>query len=110
MQDKAIGIVVFALVGVLMGFLAHSGDAGYDFAGGIKGALSDSGTWATAITALAVAGMAMGVYTNGGLSGADIKTTVLLLVVAALVGGTFPWTSWGAALALAWLVTGGLRT
>ena len=110
MQDKAIGIVVFAAVGVLMGALAHSGDASYDVVGGIKGALSDSSTWATAITALAVAGMAMGVYTNGGLSGADIKQTVMLLIVAALVAGTFPWSDWGAALALAWLVTGGLRT
>lgn len=110
MQDKAIGIAVFAFVGVLMGYLAFNGDASYDIVGGIKGALSNADTWATAITALAVAGMAMGVYTNGGLSGADIKQTVMLLIVAALVAGTFPWNEWGAALALAWLVTGGLRT
>jgi hypothetical protein len=116
MQDKAIGIGVFALVGVLMGFLAFQGvtnDAGvtssYDFIGGFKSALSDPGSWATVITALAVAGMAMGVYTNGGLSGANIKQTVLLLIVAMLVGGTFPVDSWGAWLGTAWLVTGGLR-
>ena len=109
MQDKAIGIAVFALVGVLMGFLAHSGEAGYDFVGGIQAALSAKGTWATAITALAVAGMAMGVYTNGGLSGANIKQTVLLLIVASLVGGTFPVDSWGAWLGTAWLVTGGIK-
>jgi len=73
------------------------------------GSVSSAATWATAITALAVAGLAMGCYTNGGLSGADIKGTVLLLAVAMLVGGTFP-DAWGAWLALAWIVTGGLRT
>jgi hypothetical protein len=111
MQDKAIGIAVFALVAVLMGFLAFQGaaDEGYDFMGGIKQALSDPGSWATAITALAVAGMAMGVYTNGGLSGVNIKQTVLLLIVASLVGNTFPVDSWGAWLGTAWLVTGGIR-
>lgn len=116
MQDKAIGIAVFALVAVLMGFLAFQGAAGegYDFMGGIKQALSDPGSWATAITALAVAGMAMGVYTNGGLSGANIKNTVLLLAVAGLVGGDIAWggdgaAGWGVWVGLAWLITGGIR-
>jgi hypothetical protein len=118
MQDKAIGIAVFALVGVLMGFLAFSGEGSYEFVGGIKGALSDPGSWATAITALAVAGMAMGVYTNGGLSGANIKQTVLLLIVAMLVnsfgtdaeGAPNPaaFDSWEW-LGVAWLVTGGVK-
>jgi hypothetical protein len=111
MQDKAIGIAVFALVAVLMGFLAFQGAAGegYDFMAGIKNALSNPESWATVITALAVAGMAMGVYTNGGLSGANIKQTVLLLIVAMLVGNNFPVDSWGAWLGTAWLVTGGIR-
>ena len=109
MQDKGLGILVFVVVAVLLGFLGFSGEGSYDFMGGVKGALSDPGTWATVITALAVAAMAMGVWTNGGLSGVDIKQTVLLLVVAALVGGTFPGGDWGAALALAWILTGGLR-
>ena len=110
MQDKAIGIAVFVVVGVLMSFLAFSGEGSYDWGPGIQKALSDPGSWATAITALAVAGMAMGVYTNGGLSGANIKQTVLLLIVASLVGNSFPVDSWGAWLGTAWLVTGGLRT
>ena len=107
MQDKAIGIVVFLLVGTVMTGLAAGGEA--DWGAIAMGSLSTAGTWATAITALAVAGMAMGTYNNGGLSGADIKQTVLLLAVAALVGGTFP-DAWGAWLALAWIITGGLRT
>jgi hypothetical protein len=56
---------------------------------------------------MAVAGMAMGVYTNGGLSGANIKQTVLLLIVASLVAGAGP-SGWEW-LGVAWLVTGGLR-
>ena len=107
MQDKAIGIVVFLLVGTVMTALAAG--EGADWGAIAMGSVSTAGTWATAITALAVAGMAMGCYNNGGLSGADIKHTVLLLAVAGLVGGTFP-DAWGAWLALAWIITGGLRT
>ena len=50
----------------------------------------------------------MGTYKNGGLSGVDVKHTVLLLALAGMVGGTFP-DSLGAYLALAWIITGGLR-
>jgi hypothetical protein len=107
MQDKAIGIVVFLLVGTVM--TALTAGEGADWGAIAMGSVSSAATWATAITALAVAGLAMGCYTNGGLSGADIKGTVLLLAVAMLVGGTFP-DAWGAWLALAWIVTGGLRT
>ena len=62
MQDKAIGIVVFLLVGTVMTGLA-AGEA--DWGAIALGSLSTAGTWATAITALAVAGMAMGTYNNG---------------------------------------------
>jgi hypothetical protein len=112
MQDKIVGIVVFLVVGTLMVGLRDTGgaDGGVAWADHLIGSLSTAGTWAAAITAMAVAGMAMGVYTNGGLSGANIKQTVLLLIVASLVGGTFPADSWGAWLGTAWLVTGGLRT
>ena len=79
-----------------------------DWAAIAMGSVSSASTWATAITALAVAGMAMGVYTNGGLKGADIKGTILLLIVASIVGNSGP-TGWEW-LGVAWLVTGGLRT
>ena len=108
MQDKAIGIAVFLVVGTVMTALAAGAEA--DWVGTLIASVSTASTWATAITALAVGGMAMGVYTNGGLSGADIKQTVLLLIVAMLAGGTFPADSWGAWLGTAWLVTGGLKT
>ena len=109
MQDKIVGIVVFLVVGTLMVGLRDAGGAeGVAWADHLIGALSTADTWAAAIVALAVAGMAMGVYTNGGLSGANIKQTVLLLIVAMLVGGTMP-DAWGW-LGVAWLVTGGLRT
>ncbi len=106
MQDKIIGIIVFLVVGTLMTGLAAGAEA--DWGAIAMGSISTAGTWATAITALAVASLAMGVYTNGGLSGADIKGTILLLIVAGMVGGAGPdgW-EW---LGVAWLVTGGLRT
>jgi hypothetical protein len=109
MQDKIVGIVVFLVVGTLMVGLRDTGgaDGGVAWADHLIGSLSTAGTWAAAITAMAVAGMAMGVYTNGGLSGANIKQTVLLLIVAAIVGGTGP-SGWEW-LGVAWLVTGGLR-
>ena len=108
MQDKIVGIVVFLVVGTLMVGLRDSGGAeGVNWADHLIGSLSTASTWAAAITAMAVAGMAMGVYTNGGLSGANIKQTVLLLIVAAIVGGTGP-SGWEW-LGVAWLVTGGLR-
>jgi|APSaa5957512493_1039668.scaffolds.fasta_scaffold121759_1 hypothetical protein len=117
MQDKAIGIAVFLVVGTVMTALAAGAEA--DWVGTLIASVSTASTWATAITALAVGGMAMGVYTNGGLSGANIKQTVLLLIVAMLVNsfGTnaegapnpaaFDGWEW---LGVAWLVTGGLRT
>jgi len=114
MQDKIVGIVVFLVVGSVMVGLRDAGGADgameTSWADHLIGSLSTAGTWAAAITAMAVAGMAMGVYTNGGLSGANIKQTVLLLIVASLVGNSFPVDSWGAWLGTAWLVTGGLRT
>ncbi|MBT6785409.1 MAG: hypothetical protein HN598_04590 [Planctomycetes bacterium] len=106
MQDKIVGIVVFLVVGTLMTGLAAGSEA--DWAAIAMGSVSSASTWATAITALAVAGMAMGVYTNGGLKGADIKGTILLLIVASIVGNSGP-TGWEW-LGVAWLVTGGLRT
>jgi hypothetical protein len=120
MQDKAIGIAVFVVVGVLMSWLGGAGGA-FELTVSAKDALSNPATWATVITALAVAGMAMGVYTNGGLSGANIKQTVLLLIVAMLVhsfgshevagetvrnASAFSDWEW---LAVAWLVIGGIR-
>ena len=109
MQDKIVGIVVFLVVGTLMVGLRDTGgaDAGVNWADHLIGSLSTAGTWAAAITAMAVAGMAMGVYSNGGLSGANIKQTVLLLIVASIVAGTGP-SGWEW-LGVAWLVTGGLR-
>ncbi|MGB1397561.1 MAG: hypothetical protein ACPHP7_00340 [Planctomycetota bacterium] len=108
MQDKIIGIVIFLVVGILMvGVGAMGTEAGPDWGGIATGALGNADLWAKAIVALTVAGMAMGVYTNGGLSGGDVRGAVLMLILAAMVGGTFPWTSWGACLATAWIVTGG---
>ncbi len=109
MQDKIIGIVVFLVVGVAITTVGGEGGFSGDWMGNLTAALGSQAIWATAITALAVASMAMGVYTNGGLSGANIKQTVLLLIVASLVGGTFPADSWGAWLGTAWLVTGGVK-
>jgi hypothetical protein len=110
MQDKIIGIVVFLVVGVAITTVGGEGGFSGDWMGNLTAALGSQAIWATAITALAVASLAMGVYTNGGLSGADVKGTILLLIVAAMVGGTFPVDSGGAWLGTAWLVTGGLRT
>ena len=112
MQDKAIGIVVFLAVGAVITGLGSMGDeGGADWVGLLMGSLSggeNGSLWAASITILAVAGMAMGTYKNGGLSGVDVKHTVLLLALAGMVGGTFP-DSLGAYLALAWIITGGLR-
>ena len=51
--------------------------------------------------------MAMGVYTNGGLSGVDARGVITMLIMAAFVGGFFPYDQWAAWLATAWILTGG---
>ena len=108
MQDKIIGIVIFLIVGILMtGIGAMGTEAGADWAGIAKGALADNGLWASAIVALTVAGMAMNVYTNKGLSGVDAREVITMLILAAFVGGFFPVDSWAAWLATAWILTGG---
>lgn len=108
MQEKIIGIVIFLIVGILM---AGIGDMGGETApewGKIAtGALANPGLWAKAIVALTVAGMAMGVYSNGGLSGVDIRGAAMMLILAAWIGNYFPWDSWGAWLGTAWILTGG---
>lgn len=106
MQDKIIGIAVFLVVGILMvGF----GSPDTDWLATAKGALTTPKTWAAAIVALAVARMAMGVYTGGGLNADDVKGAILLVLLASMVGGTFPMDNWGAWLGTAWILTGGLR-
>ena len=108
MQDKIIGIVIFLIVGILMAGIGQMGGETPPEWGKIAtGALADNGLWAAAIVALTVAGMAMGVYTNGGLSGVDFRGVVLMLIVASMVGGWFPIESWGAWLGTAWILTGG---
>ena len=108
MQDKIIGIVIFLIVGILMsGISAMGTEAGADWANIAKGALADNGLWAQAIIALTVAGMAMNVYTNKGLSGVDAREVITMLILAAFVGGFFPVDSWAAWLATAWILTGG---
>ena len=105
MQDKIIGIVIFLAVGILM-TVVGAGE-GADAVGTAYGALANSDLWASAIVALTVAGIAMGVWSNGGLSGVDIRSAVLMLILAAMISGDFKWDSWGACLATAWIVTGG---
>ena len=87
MQDKIIGIAVFLVVGILMvGF----GSPDTDWLATAKDGLTNPATWAAAIVALAVARMAMGVYTGGGLHADDVKGAILLVLLASMVGGTFP--------------------
>ena len=108
MQDKIIGIVIFLVVGILMvGVGAMGTEAGPDWGGIATGALGNSALWAKAIVALTVAGMAMGVYTNGGLSGVDVRGAAMMLILASWIGGYFPIESWGAWLGTAWILTGG---
>ena len=101
--------MVFLLVGAGVAFLAAPGGEGAAglSMGTITDALSNNTVWATAIVALTVAGMAMGVYSNGGLSGVDVRGAFTMLILASMVGGTFPTESWGAWLATAWILTGG---
>ena len=104
MQDKIIGIAVFLVVGILMvGF----GSPDTDWLATAKDGLTNPATWAAAIVALAVARMAMGVYTGGGLNADDVKGAILLVLLASMVGGTFPMDYWGARLGTAWILTGG---
>ena len=108
MQDKIIGIVIFLIVGILMaGIGKMGGETGPDWGAIATGALADNGLWAQAIIALTVAGMAMGVYTNGGLSGVDARGVITMLIMEAFVGGFFPYDQWAAWLATAWILTGG---
>ena len=109
MQDKIIGIAVFLVVGILMVGLGGADTGWTGWVATAKGALTTPSTWAAAIVALAVARMAMGVYTGGGLNADDVKGAILLVLLSMMVGGTFPMDSWGAWLGTAWILTGGLR-
>ncbi|HIA28608.1 MAG TPA: hypothetical protein EYN79_10955 [Planctomycetes bacterium] len=113
MQNKVIGVVVFLAIGVVLtGLMSGSwADLNPFTYSGAEG--SGDNFWTLCgmvLTALGVGNLAMGLYSSGGVSSADAKSCALLVIVGMVVSGGYPLDNGWAALALAWILVGGLRT
>ena len=105
MQNKVIGVVVFLAVGVVInGLNSDPMSFGNPFGANFWA------TCGTILTTLGVANIAMSLYSTGGVSSADAKHCALLVIVGMVVSGGYPLDNGWAALALAWILVGGLRS